>query len=191
MPHEPGTQGLSSQMAYRALELLGDRQWHNTDDVLRELAKLVPPGRAMRRTEQERRNASSKPSNRAQAKVIGERQRPLPIDRQIASGARRICYDFLHSSKAFEHRGVKRQGNVTMSPDRQVRLVGVLRQTLPGRPSTQELLRQSEEQRQELQRRNEQLTAALEKATAYLGEHGHRRMAKVLREELDRAIFGD
>lgn len=45
----------ASPLLKRAVELTEDGQWHDYDDVVRELCKLVPPGKAMRRAEKSRR----------------------------------------------------------------------------------------------------------------------------------------
>lgn len=69
----------------RVTELLEDGEWHDFEEVLAQLMKLIPPGRALRRTEAMRRYKSD----------AEERQRPFSQERQIASGKRAIAKDAL------------------------------------------------------------------------------------------------
>ena len=70
-----------------ALErLLADGEWHDVDDVVAELAPLVPPGRAYRRGEARRLAKAG-----AGLRVRGDRSTA------IASGARHIADDTVRS----------------------------------------------------------------------------------------------
>lgn len=76
-----------SPWTIRARELLADGNWHELEPLLNELAKLVPPGRALRRNE----NARLKARNQGPAM----RTYPRSKDYLIASGARRIVREAL------------------------------------------------------------------------------------------------
>lgn len=163
-----GDPELSLALARRATELLGDGEWRPLEDVIRALMPLVPPGRAIRRAEQERINA---PTGRP---APAQRVIPRDVDKQIATGSRRIVYDFLASSTAFEHRGVAGPGRHAPNPDRQVRMVRPLR--VLGTPAPRKVPTVGELAR---------LRAALDRAARYLAENGHRQLARELREVLD------
>jgi DNA-directed RNA polymerase subunit M/transcription elongation factor TFIIS len=75
-------------MLTKAVELLEDGEWHDLEFVLRELGKLVPPGRAMRRNENDRRLSSG----------TDARKKDLSETRLIASGKRAIAKDLLNKS---------------------------------------------------------------------------------------------
>jgi hypothetical protein len=75
----------ASPLLVRAVELLEDGKWHDLDKTVRELSRLVPPGRAIRRAEQ----------NRAQASGTPTRTRQLSHERLIASGARSIAREVM------------------------------------------------------------------------------------------------
>ena len=54
MPKRYNGGRLADPLVMRAVELLEDGEWHYVEDVLRELMKMVPPGRALRQAEQQR-----------------------------------------------------------------------------------------------------------------------------------------
>ena len=70
----------ASEILTRAVELTEDGQWHDYDTVAKELAKLIPPGKAMRRAEQTRLTQG------------GPAERRLPTDdhRVIETGKKAI-----------------------------------------------------------------------------------------------------
>lgn len=74
-------------MMLRAVELLEDGEWHDYDRVLAELAKMVPPGRALRRNEMDRRHAS---------RTTERKRTEFTEERRIASGKRAIAKDMLN-----------------------------------------------------------------------------------------------
>jgi hypothetical protein len=76
-------------MLKMAVTLLLDGEWHDLEEILRELSKLVPPGRAVRRNETDRRLSSGTPVRRV---TRGSE------DRLIASGKRAIAKDMLNKS---------------------------------------------------------------------------------------------
>ena len=51
----------ASARLMRAVELTEDGQWHDYDDIERELAKLIPPGLAMRKAERTRLSQGGPP----------------------------------------------------------------------------------------------------------------------------------
>ena len=62
---------LTVQIHRRAYELAGDGEWHDFEDLLRELAKMVPPGIAMRRSEYDRMRAARKSQQKEDAEGVG------------------------------------------------------------------------------------------------------------------------
>ena len=75
-----------------AADLLTDGEWREYEWMIRELGKLVPPGRAIRRNEQDRSYNSD----------ARERVRPLSPERAIQAGRRAIVRDALRVS-SYEH----------------------------------------------------------------------------------------
>ena len=51
-----------SSVSERLVELLVDGNWHDLEQVLAEVGKLVPPGQAMREMERSRRNNARTPT---------------------------------------------------------------------------------------------------------------------------------
>lgn len=70
----------------RAVELLWDRQWHRREEVLAAMAKLVPPGKAHRRAENNRLHLLRQKGQTHQPRV-----RPRSDEFLIASGKRSIA----------------------------------------------------------------------------------------------------
>lgn len=69
----------------RLEELLADGEWHDLDECCAVAGPMIPPGRAARVTEAERRRWSD-----------GPRQRPLSADAAAESGRRRVVRWTLH-----------------------------------------------------------------------------------------------
>jgi hypothetical protein len=89
----------ASPEAVRAREILADGEWHEYEELMRELVPLVAPGRAWRANEEGRYRQAL---HRARAK--GEelpwkppRVRPVDPDRARESGARAIVRKMLNS----------------------------------------------------------------------------------------------
>jgi hypothetical protein len=86
---------LQHEQMYRELwgrvhELLGDGKWHNFEQAVAELGKLIPPGIAMRVSEQDRRRHTP-----------GPRSQPRDVERQIQTG-RRIIVRAMFKTARFE-----------------------------------------------------------------------------------------
>lgn len=105
---------MGGQLVERAHELLGDGEWHSYEQVARELCRLVPPGKAIRRSENERFHSTGK--RYAKGEYPQERVRYRDTSELIRTGARSYVRDFLHH-RNFEVRGAPRD------PDRQIRLI--------------------------------------------------------------------
>lgn len=91
----------------RALELLADGEWHDRDWVVREVGKVVPPGRALRDVERRRKLTIERRIKRGLTVTEGaleERQHKRDENLLIASGQRGIALDILYSGARFEHR---------------------------------------------------------------------------------------
>jgi hypothetical protein len=82
----------------RAVELLADEQWHDYDEVLGEVARLVPPGRALRANEAARRNAGNRSGKQAPAARVQQ----LPLARLVESGQRMVARSVLKHRGYFE-----------------------------------------------------------------------------------------
>jgi hypothetical protein len=76
----------------RLYEVLDDREWHNEEEVIREVGKVIPPGQAIRRNELRRANQRGKKE---------ERQRPLSEERRITAGRRDFVRDALTASAKY------------------------------------------------------------------------------------------
>lgn len=115
-----------TQMSERAVELMGDGKWHDYETIIRELAKLVPPGVALRRSEQLRQSA--RPSTDGAAhdpnwKPPPARIRPRSTEDQISTGARVIARLFL-GAVGFETNRPGVSGiKVAGQPVRKIRMV--------------------------------------------------------------------
>lgn len=75
-----------SPVSERLVEVLADREWHDLDHVISELAKLIPPGRAIREMERSRRNGA-----RTEQAAQAERTYEIDHARLVRSGQRRIA----------------------------------------------------------------------------------------------------
>lgn len=83
----------------RARELLEDGRWHDYETVMRELVRLVTPGRAGRAAEQARlQHLKRRARQTGQQYVALPRLRPADPDRVRESGARLIVRKMLSSS---------------------------------------------------------------------------------------------
>src|SRR4051812_14216462 len=91
--------GAMAPWTQRALDVLADGSWHSEDSVMLEMVKLVPPGYAMRRAEQRRRN------QRPERTGLGT-QRAVPRSAEYLRllGARAIAYEVLRTSKRMEQK---------------------------------------------------------------------------------------
>lgn len=88
----------------RAVELLEDQRWHFTEDVVREIMKVVPPGKALRAAEKSRVSGNSSKPRQRDWKPPPERVRPISTERAIQVGARVLARQVLfHPS--FERSG--------------------------------------------------------------------------------------
>lgn len=90
-----------TELAHRYLyEQLNDGEWHPMEPLLRQVARWVPPGQALRRVERERvtqreryvRNRGFEPPRRA--RQAGEDDRRIMIE----SGQRRIARDLVKAA---------------------------------------------------------------------------------------------
>lgn len=83
------TRGDFTPVHRRLTELLADGEWHDGRTVLLEAGKTITPGVAQRMTEALRvRSSKNAPA---------ERQKPMPLARQIESGKRKILTDHVRS----------------------------------------------------------------------------------------------
>lgn len=94
----------------RLVEVLEDGQWHRLEDVITEVGKAIPPGRAVRRNELARRSAGGP----------AERKRPTSHERVIAAGKRAIVNDTINSAQAFFERTPATRPR---DPERMIRMV--------------------------------------------------------------------
>ncbi len=86
---------LSPQLA-RAYELLSDGEWHDREVILREIAKVITPGIAVRHTEVVRLTSGK-------GVAPAERKKPRSQEFLIASGKRSLARATLRGSR-IEHR---------------------------------------------------------------------------------------
>jgi hypothetical protein len=75
----------ASDILTRAVEICADGRWHDHGALVRELSKMVPPGRAMRRAE----------SNRVKGGGTPERTNEAQAHRILESGRRSIVKEFV------------------------------------------------------------------------------------------------
>lgn len=119
---------LSPAFAAKAAELLGDREWHSYEQVIREMSKLVPPGIAIRRNEVDRQHNYLTRTGRPGTAPKNYRS----DEERIRSGARSIVRDYLNKKLVFEkdqppsYPGAK-------DPGRQIRMIGTPRPAHPVR----------------------------------------------------------
>ena len=100
---------LGNQLARRAAELLADGEWHNYEQVFNELAKLVPPGFAIRENEKARRGSGGPAA----------RKKVRPAEELIESGRRMYVRDVLSNPRNYESTKATRPRD----PERQIRMI--------------------------------------------------------------------
>ena len=164
---------VSNLLAVRAAQILADRAWHNYEEVVRELMRVVPPGPAVRRAE---RNRAGMIYSRGGARSRAPESRALPrsTEELIAFGARDFVVEFLNSSTAWQveaHPGGGRGAN--RDPRRRVRMVRLPRgaQAHPDRARADEL-----------EVANGHLAATVDRLVKFLAELGYGEQAERLRE---------
>jgi hypothetical protein len=87
---------LHRQLAQRAYELLGDGKWHDYEKTLRELAKLVPPGVALRKNEMRRAQSEVQRRRKGLGVRTGAKTGPVfTVEQQMESGRREIVRTYL------------------------------------------------------------------------------------------------
>lgn len=110
--------GHPTQWYLRAVELLEDGEWHDYKQVVREAAKVIPPGKALRRNEQMRQAAVRRPGEHltytAERRVIARSHEEL-----ISIGAQAIVRATLSGSATFE---IEPRGTKTADGLKRVRL---------------------------------------------------------------------
>lgn len=83
-------------MLVRAADLLEDGEWHDYEQVIRELAKMVPPGRALRHAEKIRKAAGNGRNKNEDWNPPEQRVRARSREQIIATGARSIARSMIH-----------------------------------------------------------------------------------------------
>lgn len=158
-----------TEMANRATELLGDGQWHPYEQVLNALMPLVPPGLALRKSEQER--LASLQTRKKEAKP---RTRPRTTEELIRSGQRSVARSFLQNKGVFE---ADRPGShhIGGNHGRNIRMIGRHRLAQAGTvvEQRQQLIDENTELRAKL-RHNERTITGLRDQVAVLREYLHR-----------------
>lgn len=102
----------------RAKELLADGEWHDYEELLSELGKLIPPGMAFRAAERSRRN-----SLKSRGLEVKPRTVEQPYERLVATGRRVILMDKLRPRYGFEL-DVPAKGGQHRHVGRRIRLRG-------------------------------------------------------------------
>lgn len=112
---------LAADLAIRAVELLGDGEWHSYPEVMREMAKRIPPGVAMRRAEslRARKRRSTDPAAPA------ERVKARSTEALIKSGSQDYVKNVLQNRRLYEIKpnygaGAPRAGWID---DRKIRMI--------------------------------------------------------------------
>lgn len=116
MPRGGNNVGIPFTIRTRAKELLADGEWHDYEGLLREVAKLVPPGIAMRFGEYRRIKGGAPP----------DRVFPADSAQRIRDGKRAYAHeamrDKLHSFEikppAIPGRGPRLKRQIRLNPDR-------------------------------------------------------------------------
>lgn len=106
----------ASEWRLRADALLADGEWHRYEEIRREVAKLVPPGVAVRRTEAMR--ATTERATRTSGRA--GRVTPRAADYLVHVGRRRIALDALRN-------GVKSNCYEQKEDDEGVRWIRLIR----------------------------------------------------------------
>lgn len=105
----------------RAVMICKDGQWHDFEEVVREVGKVIPPGKAMRRAERNRILSGGPPQRCAK----------YDVTRIMAAGKRSLARDFVRPPWFV----IEPAGRVPAGTPRRVRLI-----KLPARiqfPSTE------------------------------------------------------
>lgn len=82
----------ANPLVVKLCELCEDGDWHELEPILREIGKLVPPGKAIRRAESIRQSVANAPA---------ERHQPKPPERLIQYGRRSWARDALGASRRY------------------------------------------------------------------------------------------
>lgn len=101
---------LATQVHRRGYELAGDGEWHEFEPFLLELAKLVPPGIAVRQVEYDRMRSARKSAlveaergeGRVKARATGGRVVGREADSLRRQGARRLIRQVFATSPSTE-----------------------------------------------------------------------------------------
>lgn len=101
----------------RAAELLADGKWHDYSVIVREVAKVVPPGKAIRKSETMRQRAA-----RQHGSYVDPDNRKIPRtdERLIEYGALAIVRATLSGSVLFE---IKPRGTHLRDGPKRIRIV--------------------------------------------------------------------
>lgn len=102
------------------MELLQDGKWHDYHTIVREAAKVVPPGKALRKQEQLRKAGVRGPGKHL-SYTHERRAVHRSNDELIGFGARAIVGATLASSRIFE---IKPRGKVLPGEKKRIRLSG-------------------------------------------------------------------
>jgi hypothetical protein len=106
----------SSDLTLYARELLADGEWHDYQVVVARLATRVPPGRAIRRAESQRRTASRQMHGGREA--VPPRKINATVEHQVRIGSRHIAKQVLNR-RVFE---IDPRGQVPAGEIKRVRL---------------------------------------------------------------------
>ena len=87
----------ANPLTMRACELLDDREWHELEALFRALGKLVPPGKAVRRAERERKGQRG-------GTAPSERVKERSHERLIQFGRRSYARDAINASARYFER---------------------------------------------------------------------------------------
>jgi hypothetical protein len=172
---------LSNELARRADELLGDGQWHDLESVMLQLMKLVPPGRAMRVNERERKSSTG--AHYPPGTPVPERRVPRSREQLITSGARTLVRDFLSNPKVFEVDRPGHHGNHQASLGRRIRMIGTLRAVRAD--TLRDSLARTQLRAEHLQARLEAEHERVAQLRKYLVEIGHEEAANRLAPDGD------
>lgn len=149
------------QLAEKATELLGDGEWHQHEKIMRALMKLVPPGPALRRSEQDRLAWL-----RQRGREDAPRKRERATEDQVYSGQRAIVRDFLHNKGVFETNKAGSPHGGTF--DRQIRMVG--RHKLVAEGHAADLRAKLEAENRDLRRELSEVRGRLRESEELVGE---------------------
>lgn len=87
----------------RAAEILADGQWHNRDVVIEEMIKLIPPGQAIRHSEEVRlRKRQARIAAGLPVRDTPQRATDRSTTFLVRTGARSLAMRFLNASRRIE-----------------------------------------------------------------------------------------